>query len=88
MLAPDTAGFEPWNATRYYGLGVVVANGWIFQNPIFHGYAGVMAYLPEPEISVAIFNTRTEDAPVDNQNVSFEIFKQLTELFTPDHAVR
>lgn len=88
MLAPDTSGFKPWNPSRYFGLGVIVANGWILQTPLFHGYAGVMAYLPQQQISVAIFNTRSQEAEVDDENVSFSIFKRLTELFTPDHVVR
>jgi CubicO group peptidase (beta-lactamase class C family) len=88
MLAPGTAAFEPWSETTYYGLGVIVSNGWIFQNPLFHGYAGVMAYLPEQDIAMAIFNTRSSAAEVDDENVSFAIFKQLTERFTPNHVVR
>ena len=65
MLAPDTAAFEPWSESTYYGLGVIVSNGWIFQNPLFHGYAGVMAYLPAQDVAVAIFNTRSSAAEVD-----------------------
>lgn len=88
MLAPDTAAFAPWSQTTYYGLGVIVSNGWILQNPLFHGYAGLMAYLPEQDIAVAIFCTRSSAAGADDENVSFSIFKQLTERFTPNHAVR
>ncbi len=84
MLAPDTAGFAPWSADTYYGLGLIVANGWLLQNPLFHGYAGLMAYLPERDLSVAIFATKTAAGDPDTNGAS-AIFRRLTEQFTPEH---
>jgi CubicO group peptidase (beta-lactamase class C family) len=84
MLAPDTAGFAPWSADTYYGLGVIVTNGWLMQNPLFHGYGGLMAYLPERDLSVAIFVTKTAAGDPDTNGAS-AIFRRLTERFTPAH---
>jgi CubicO group peptidase (beta-lactamase class C family) len=84
MLAPETAGFAPWSADTYYGLGVIFTNGWLMQNPLFHGYSGLMAYLPERDLSVAIFATKTACGDPDTNGAS-AIFRRLTERFTPDH---
>lgn len=86
MLAPDTAGLGPWDHQTYYGFGVVVKQGWIAQNPLFHGYAGVMAYLPERELSIAVFSTKTEQGDPD-VNSSEHLFRRITQILTPDHAI-
>ncbi len=41
----------------YYGLGIVVADGWRFQNPMLNGYTGIMAYLPGRRLSLAAVAT-------------------------------
>ena len=56
-VEPRTAAFAPWSATRYYGMGVFVANGWLLQNPYFFGYSGLMAYLPAQKIAIAVTST-------------------------------
>ena len=46
-----------------YGLGVVVGNSdWVFQNPVFNGYAGIAAYQPSQKISIVIDNTHGPNA--------------------------
>jgi CubicO group peptidase (beta-lactamase class C family) len=85
MLAPETAGLGPWNADRYYGLGVVVVNGWILQNPQFHGYSGVMAYLPSRDLAVAIFSTKGETADPD-ANDSTVILTRLARILSPGNV--
>ncbi len=86
MLAPDTAGLGPWDHQTYYGFRVVVKQGWIAQNPLFHGYAGVMAYLPERELSIAVFSTKTEQGN-PGVNSSESLFRRITQILTPDHAI-
>jgi CubicO group peptidase (beta-lactamase class C family) len=86
MLAPDTAGFAHWTPETYYGLGVVVNKGWIAQNPIFHGFAGVMAYLPDRDMAIVVFSTKTEESDPD-VNSSALLFKRLTQILAPDHAI-
>jgi len=87
MIAPDNAGFKPWNDKRYYGLGIVVNHGWLMQNPSFHGFAGLMAYLPEKDLSVAIYSSKLEEAEID-PNYSSKIFEKLTKVLTPRHAIK
>ncbi|MDF0681836.1 MAG: hypothetical protein P0116_12820 [Candidatus Nitrosocosmicus sp.] len=45
-----------------YGLGVMVANGWVLQNPVFNGYQGIAAYLPSQQLSIVIDNTHGPNA--------------------------
>ncbi len=85
MLAPDTAGKGPWDSDRYYGLGVVVVNGWILQNPLFHGYSGVMAYLPSRDLAVAVFSTKGDMADPDT-NDSSAILTRLARILSPGNV--
>jgi len=87
MVAPDTAGIKPWSEDTFFGLGVVVNNGWIAQNPSFHGFAGFMGYLPDKDLSVAIFTTKKENAEID-PNESVTIFQRLSEVLTPENAIK
>lgn len=82
MLAPTTAGMGPWTADRYYGLGIVVSNGWLVQNPQFHGWGGVMAYFPEDAVSIAVVSTKLPGADIDT-NYSSEILRRAAAILTP-----
>ncbi|MGV6826748.1 MAG: serine hydrolase domain-containing protein [bacterium] len=69
LIAPDLVGVSgptetcpasvcrPNSANAYYGLGIIVLNGWILQNPAFGGFSGVQAYYPDQKIAVAIAAT-------------------------------
>ena len=57
QLAPGTAKFPPWDARKYYGLGVFSIDGWVVQNPFFSGYAATMAYLPARKLAIAVSTT-------------------------------
>ena len=37
-----------------YGLGVARNGGWVFQNPLFGGYAAIESYLPSERVSIAM----------------------------------
>jgi hypothetical protein len=73
-----------------YGLGVVFAGPWILQNPLFYGYSGVSAYLPERKLSIAVANTYGEaafDASGAYANSSVPLFQAIAgvgpDLATP-----
>ena len=63
MLAPRTVGLRPLTPDLYYGLGVVVNNGWILQNPSFFGYSAVMAYQPANGVAIAVAATKGAATP-------------------------
>lgn len=72
---------------RLYGLGIWIAGGWLVQNPLFGGYAGVTAYHPESDVSIAVANTFAEgafDAEGNYSNASVEICRRLSVALVPD----
>ncbi|MEV7277203.1 serine hydrolase domain-containing protein [Streptomyces sp. NPDC093111] len=52
---------------EHFGLGVIVVNGWILQNPSFSGYAAIQAYLPSKRLALAVSATKTATTPDGNQ---------------------
>ena len=71
---------------RLYGLGIWIAGGWLVQNPLFGGYAGVAAYHPEADVSIAVANTFAEgafDAEGNYTNASVEICRRLSAALVP-----
>ncbi|MEU6276862.1 serine hydrolase domain-containing protein [Streptomyces populi] len=63
---PATVCLEQTEA-RHFGLGVIVVNGWVLQNPSFSGYAAIQAYLPSERLAIAVNATKTKDTPDGNQ---------------------
>jgi CubicO group peptidase (beta-lactamase class C family) len=62
---PATVCLEQTEA-RHFGLGVIVINGWVLQNPSFSGYAAIQAYLPSDRLAIAVNATKTKDTPDGN----------------------
>lgn len=83
QLAPLTAKFPPWSATRYYGLGVFIVDGWIVQNPSFAGYAATMAYLPARDLAIVVSTTMLDGASPDG-NLSTEVLKAIAAHLAPE----
>ena len=83
FLDPSTAKFPGLSGSFYYGLGVIVTSGWITQTPSFFGYSGVMAYLPEYGIAVALTSTMGPTTP-DN-NVTLRLFQRIATRLAPSH---
>ncbi|MER5712991.1 serine hydrolase domain-containing protein [Streptomyces sp. NPDC002122] len=51
---------------KHFGFGVIVVNGWVFQNPSFSGYAAIQAYLPSKRLAIAVSATKTATTPEGN----------------------
>lgn len=83
QLAPSTAKFSRWNKDNYYGLGVVVTNGWIVQAPSFGGYAAIMGYLPARKLAIAVTATLGEKASLAG-NRAQDIAKQVAQYLAPE----
>ncbi|MGW2785807.1 serine hydrolase domain-containing protein [Streptomyces populi] len=62
---PATVCLEQTEA-KHFGLGVIVINGWVLQNPSFSGYAAIQAYLPSDRLAIAVNATKTKDTPDGN----------------------
>ncbi|MGI8483813.1 MAG: serine hydrolase domain-containing protein, partial [Thermomicrobiales bacterium] len=74
-----------------YGLGVLLHGPWIFQNPMFSGFAATEGYLPSHKLAVAVSVTFSE-ASFDelgnsiHGNASTIIFNQIAAELVPDSA--
>ncbi len=97
QVAPDLLGFgaplegcpacHTLDNVYNYGLGVVLSNSWILQNPLFGGYGAVEAYLPSKKIAIAVVTTYGEGS-FDEQgiykNASQAIFKAIGTYLAPE----
>lgn len=101
MIAPDLLGFgsplagcpacHTLEESYVYGLGVVISNGWLLQNPLFGGYGAVEAYLPSKKFAIAVATTYAEESFDDEGNykygnVSQQIFAAIGALLAPEAA--
>jgi D-alanyl-D-alanine carboxypeptidase len=57
MIKPRSLVTPPGVPPVYYGMGVVLDNSWVLQNPLFAGYNATMAYLPSKKIAIAVATT-------------------------------
>lgn len=86
-FAPITAGLDPFNDDSYYGLGILVSNGWQFQNPDLNGYTAIAGYLPSRRMSLALTVTNGRRAAATGTNYSAKLFTTITQYLTPRHRV-
>jgi CubicO group peptidase (beta-lactamase class C family) len=72
-----------------YGMGIVISGGWLLQNPLFAGEAGVAAYLPSKKIAIAVAVTYRPEA-FDDQgnyvNAADTLFRRIGAELAPDQA--
>jgi CubicO group peptidase (beta-lactamase class C family) len=75
-----------------YGYGIVLSGDWLLQNPQYHGFAGVAAYLPSADVTIAVAATYsdaafdpTTGAPVPG-NIANPLFTAIAEVVAPDAA--
>lgn len=95
MVDPYPGGLEPPEDCAtcipvfdelHLGMGVVAAGDWIIQTPLFTGIAGIQAYLPAEDLTIAVANTFADGADI-SLNGSTEIFKALAPQLAPDAVV-
>ena len=86
-FAPITADLAPFNDDFYYGLGILVSNGWEFQNPELNGYTAIAGYLPSRRMSLAITVTNRRRAAATGTNYSQKLFTTISGYLTPSHRV-
>jgi hypothetical protein len=72
-----------------YGMGIVISGGWLLQNPLFAGEAGVAAYLPSQKLAIAIavtYEPEAFDDDGDYANAADVLFRRIGAELAPDHA--
>jgi D-alanyl-D-alanine carboxypeptidase len=86
-FAPSTVGKGSFTPKLYFGLGVIVADGWYLQNPMLNGYTGAMAYLPSRQLSVAIVTTTKQRSAGNERAYATLLFSKLSAYLAPGHKV-
>jgi D-alanyl-D-alanine carboxypeptidase len=86
-FAPTTVGMGSFTSDFYFGLGIIVADGWYLQNPMLNGYTGAMAYLPGRRLSVAIVTTTRQRSAGDERAYATLLFTKLSAYLAPGHPV-
>lgn len=86
LRAPDTVGKGQNTKDIYFGMGFVVANHWLFQNPSFGGYQGVFAVLPEKNIVFIAYTTLkpTETTP---PHLPMLLWQELAAELAPEYPL-
>jgi CubicO group peptidase (beta-lactamase class C family) len=86
QVAPTTVGLGGNRAHLYYGLGIILMNGWMVQNPSLGGYKLIFAHLPARRLSVVLVTTL---GPKSSPDVHYStlIFKELVNLLAPEKPI-
>jgi D-alanyl-D-alanine carboxypeptidase len=86
QFGPQNAGLGPLTEDRYYAMGSVVDDGWIFNNPQLLGYNGVVAYSPAKRTAVVVFTTM---GPKANPDVAYAsaFGNAIGEIVDPEHPL-
>ncbi|MFD0635156.1 hypothetical protein ACFQ9X_30070 [Catenulispora yoronensis] len=77
----------PQTQSAHYGMGAIVVNGWVFQNPSFTGYAALMAYLPSARLSIAVTTTASPDTAPDLINPAKNIGQAISRALVPGNPL-
>jgi CubicO group peptidase (beta-lactamase class C family) len=80
---------RPLDDFATYGLGLWITGDWLFQNPLFYGYAAVNAYLPSEKIAIAVAVTYEEEAfnsEGQYSNGGDALFRKIGAYLAPDDA--
>ena len=83
QIAPTTVGLGRLQKDFYYGLGVMLLNGWLVQNPRIDGYNLILAHLPSRRLSVVLAATMGPKSAADVAYCTL-IFKDIVKVLAPE----
>lgn len=86
MIKPRSLLTPPGAPKIYFGMGVVLDNSWVLQNPLFAGYNATMAYLPQKKIAIAVATTLGPHAS-PSTNYSTQLTAQIGTYLAPRHPL-
>jgi CubicO group peptidase (beta-lactamase class C family) len=86
QVAPTMVGLGRNRKDLYYGLGVILINGWMAQNPMFGGYNLIFAHLAAKRLSIVLATTM---GPKSSPDVAYStlLFKDLVKLLAADAPI-
>ena len=82
QVGPQNVGLGPLTTNQYYGMGLIVGNGWIGANPQLLGYNGVISYLPAKRAAVVVSATQGPGGKPTTAYAS-AIFNRIGRLLAP-----
>ena len=84
MMAPSTAGLGPLTTQKFFAFGTAHLNNWLFMNPSFGGYNGVVLYDNESKMTIIVYATLGPTANSDANN-AVPIGTAIGTLLQPDN---
>ncbi|WP_280299457.1 serine hydrolase domain-containing protein [Nocardia neocaledoniensis] len=66
MMGPSTAGLGPFTTEKYFAFGVVHLADWLYMNPSYGGYDGVVLHDNRTDTTVIVYTTLGPTSPADN----------------------
>ena len=84
MMAPSTAGLGPLTTQKFFAFGTAHLNNWLFMNPSFGGYNGVVLYDNESKMTIIVYATLGPTANSDTNN-AVPIGTAIGTLLQPDN---
>lgn len=84
MMAPSTAGIGPLTAEKFFAFGTVHLDSWLFMNPSFGGYNGVVLYEKTSKTTIIVYATLGPAADA-NTNNAVPIGTEIGKLLLPDN---
>jgi CubicO group peptidase (beta-lactamase class C family) len=86
---PGCLDCRPLDDFQTYGLGLWITGDWLYQNPLFFGYAALNAYLPSRKIAIAVAVTYEPGAFASDgsySNGADALFRKIGAYLAPDDA--
>ena len=87
QFAPTIVGIGTNTADKYWAMGFLVLNGWMFMNPGIPGYTGAGGTLPDEGWTMVIYTTPSQATDPAKLSAS-DIFAEFTKVVSPDHALQ
>lgn len=85
QVGDQNVGLGPLTKLTHYGVGVIISHDWIYTNPQFNGYTGVIGYLPAKKATVVVASTFTPKGDISKQ-YGAAVFNRIAEILSPENA--
>jgi D-alanyl-D-alanine carboxypeptidase len=85
QIAPTSVGKGNNKPDLYFAYGLVIANGWIVQNPSINGYSGAFGYNLATGVTIVVEATKSETATSDAS--AFDILREVVKYVTPKSPI-
>lgn len=83
MMAPSTAGLGPLTKDKFFANGVLHAGDWLFMNPSYGGYHGVVYYDTQTKTLVIAYVTLGPTSNSDTNN-AVPMGKEIASMLVPE----